>query len=186
VQTPKRIEVVERIPLTPVGKPDKKELRLSSGLPEFMSIHADVSVGLIGDGSEESAWSAAYALPIHFAPGEGCEYSQTNYALLGKIIDRLSGRPFTDFIAERQFAVAGMSDTRYADDRDVIPNRANSYARINFKGTPAASIFNSHLDWPPILRTAAGLHSTAEDSGSLAHRPRERLPPQAASKSRDA
>ena len=27
VQTPKRIEVVDRIPLTPVGKPDKKEMR---------------------------------------------------------------------------------------------------------------------------------------------------------------
>jgi fatty-acyl-CoA synthase len=27
VQTPKRIEILDRIPLTAVGKPDKKELR---------------------------------------------------------------------------------------------------------------------------------------------------------------
>lgn len=35
VQTPKRIEVLDRIPLTPVGKPDKKELRrmFSSATP---------------------------------------------------------------------------------------------------------------------------------------------------------
>jgi fatty-acyl-CoA synthase len=39
VQTPKRIEVVDRIPLTPVGKPDKKELRrmFSSTTPRPVS-----------------------------------------------------------------------------------------------------------------------------------------------------
>ena len=56
-----------------------------------------------------------------------------------------------------------MSHTRDADDRDIIPNRANSYASIHATGDPADTIYNSHLNWPPILRIAAGLHSTAED-----------------------
>jgi fatty-acyl-CoA synthase len=39
VQTPKRIEVLDRVPLTPVGKPDKKELRrmFSSATPRSVS-----------------------------------------------------------------------------------------------------------------------------------------------------
>lgn len=144
---------------------------LTSGLPEITSWNADGTVGLIGGGDERAAWAATYALPMEFAPGEGYRYVQTNYALLGKIIDRLSGKPFTEFIAERQFAVVGMSHTLYADDRDIIPNRATTYTCLDSSGVrlndpnrnPTEILYKSHYDWPPILRTAAGLHSTAED-----------------------
>ena len=135
----------------------------TSGLPEIMTMAADFSTGLIGAGSEQEAWEAAYALPMEFAPGEGYRYVQTNYALLGKIIDRLSGKPFTEFIAERQFAPARMSHTLFAGDRDIIPNRANSYMSVSADGSPSATVSNSHMNCPPMLRTAAGLHSTAED-----------------------
>jgi CubicO group peptidase (beta-lactamase class C family) len=136
---------------------------LTSGLPEIMVYTADNSVALIGDGSEEGAWKAAYAAPFEFPSGEGYRYTQTNYALLGKIIDRLSGKPFTEFIAERQFAAAGMPSTLYVNDQDIVPNRANTYMCISADGEPAGRIFNSHINWPPLLHTAAGLHSTAED-----------------------
>jgi CubicO group peptidase (beta-lactamase class C family) len=136
---------------------------LSSGLPEIMIYTADSSAALIGDGSEEGAWKAAYASPMEYPTGKGYSYTQTNYALLGKIIDSLSGKPFTEFIAERQFAVAGMPNTRYFNDRDIVPNRANTYMCVSTDGKPTGQTVNSHINWPPILRTAAGLHSTAED-----------------------
>lgn len=136
---------------------------LTSGLPEIMVYTAENSAALIGDGSEEGAWKAAYAAPFEFPPGEGYRYTQTNYALLGKIIDRLSHKPFTEFIAERQFAVAGMPSTLFINDQDIVPNRANTYRCISVDGEPAGRIFNSHINWPPLLRTAAGLQSTAED-----------------------
>lgn len=136
---------------------------LTSGVPEMMFYNADSTIGLIGGGGEKEAWEAAYALPMEFSPGQGYSYSQTNYGLLGRIIDRLSGKPFAEFIAERQFTAAGMSHTRYADDRDIIPNRAVSYASIHATGDAADGIYKMHLNWPPMLRTAAGLHSTAED-----------------------
>jgi len=53
---------------------------LTSGLPEIMFYTADSSVGLIGDGSEEGAWKAAYAAPFEFPAGKGYRYTQTNYA----------------------------------------------------------------------------------------------------------
>lgn len=136
---------------------------LTSGLPEIMVYTADSNVALIGDGSEDSAWKAAYAAPMEYPIGEGYSYTQTNYALLGKIIDRLSGKPFTEFIAERQFAAAEMSNTLYVNDDDILSNRANTYMSISVDGEPAGRIFNSHINWPPILRTAAGLQSTAQD-----------------------
>jgi CubicO group peptidase (beta-lactamase class C family) len=136
---------------------------LSSGVPEIMFYNADSTISLIGGGGEKAAWDAAYGLPMEFVPGQGYSYSQTNYALLGRIIDRLSGKPFAEFIAARQFTAAGMSHTRYADDRDIVPNRAVSYACIQASGDRVSEIYKMHLNWPPMLRTAAGLHSTAED-----------------------
>lgn len=136
---------------------------LTSGLPEIMVYTADSNVTLIGDGSEQGAWKAAYAAPMQYPPGEGYSYTQTNYALLGKIIERQSGRPFTEFIAERQFGVSGMANTFYVNDQDILPHRANTYMSISVAGEPTGRIVNSHINWPPMLRTAAGLHSTAED-----------------------
>jgi len=136
---------------------------LTSGVPEIMFYTADNNVALIGGGSEDGAWAAAYALPMEYPPGEGYRYTQTNYAILGKIIDCLSGKPFTEFIAEQQFAVAGMPNTLYVNDQDIVSRRANTYMCISVDGEPAGRIFNSHINWPPVLRTAAGLHSTAED-----------------------
>ena len=137
--------------------------RLTSGVPEIMVYTADNNVALIGDGTEEGAWRAAYAAPMEYPTGQGYAYTQTNYALLGKIIDRLSGKPFAEFIAERQFAVAGMPNTRYFTDQDIVPNRADTYMNISAQGDPAGRVFKSALNWPPVLRTAAGLHSSAED-----------------------
>jgi CubicO group peptidase (beta-lactamase class C family) len=135
---------------------------LTSGLPEIMAYGADSSVGLVAE-DEEAAWAVVHAAPMEFEPGRGYNYVQTNYALLGKVIDRLSGQPFVDFITERQFDVAGMPRTRYANDHDLIPHRADTYMSIDASGEPTGRIDKSRLDWPHLLRTAAGLHSTAED-----------------------
>jgi CubicO group peptidase (beta-lactamase class C family) len=135
---------------------------LTSGLPEIMVYTADTNVSLIGDGSERSAWEAVYAAPFQFEPGKGYSYTQTNFALLGRIIDCL-GKPFKQYVAERQFSVAGMPSTRYVNDCDVLPCRADTYISIHADGEPTGTVLNSHINWPPILQTAAGLNSTAED-----------------------
>ncbi|MHA4837942.1 serine hydrolase domain-containing protein [Sphingopyxis sp. MSC1_008] len=136
---------------------------LNAGVPEIMVYTRDNNVALIGDGTEESAWQAAYAAPMEYPTGQGYSYNQTSYALLGRIIARLSGKSFTDFVTERQFAVAGMKHTQYVNDDDILPNRANTYMSISVDGAPAGRVFNSHINWPPVLRMAAGLQSTAMD-----------------------
>lgn len=135
---------------------------LTSGLPEIMAYGADSSVGLVAE-NEDAAWAVAHAAPMEFEPGRGYNYVQTNYALLGKVIAGLSGKPFIDFIAERQFDVAGMAHTRYANDHEIIPHRADTYMSIDAMGEPTGRIDKSRLDWPHVLRPAAGLHSTADD-----------------------
>ncbi|MBB6427882.1 serine hydrolase [Sphingopyxis sp. JAI128] len=135
---------------------------LSSGLPEIVSYGSGNSIGLIGV-DEEAAWGAAFALPIEFEPGTDYAFTRTNYALLGKVIESLSGMDYTDFIRTRQFAVAGMTETRFSDDRDLISRRADSYSIVRPDGTSAEALYKSHMNWPPVLHPVSGLHSTAQD-----------------------
>lgn len=142
--------------------------KLVSGVPEMMRYTADFNVTLVGDGTDESAWAEAYSAPMEYPTGKGYRYTQTNYALLGKIIEGVSGQHFTSFIADHQFGPAGMTNTLHGTDQDIIPNRANSYMNINSDGEPVGKIFNSTLNWPRVLQTAAGMHSTAKDLASWA------------------
>jgi CubicO group peptidase (beta-lactamase class C family) len=144
---------------------------LSSGVPEIMHYIPEGSAVLFGDGSDEDAWRLTYSKPLEYPIGKGYAYTQVNYALLGRIIDKVAGKPFEQFIAERQFNVAGMPNTIYANDSDLITGRANTYFSISYEGHPVerreseigSGVLNSHINWPRMVRTAAGLHSTAAD-----------------------
>ncbi|MEO6390631.1 MAG: serine hydrolase [Pyrinomonadaceae bacterium] len=89
---------------------------------------------MLGDGTEAGAFAAVQKLPMEFPTGATYRYNQTNYALLGMIIDKLSGKPFAEFIRERQFQTVGMTQAAFGDSRDVIKNRAATYRY--FRATP--------------------------------------------------
>ncbi|WPN25848.1 serine hydrolase domain-containing protein [Pseudomonas marginalis] len=139
---------------------------LTSGLPDVMTVSPDGSVGLIGDGTDSAAWLMAYEMPAIFKPGTKFNYSQTDYALLGRVIEKISGMSFTDFVVDRQLTPVGMNDTKYANDRDIIDGRATTYDSLHPAAGGHTGISRSCLNWPDMLRPAAGLHSTAID---LAH-----------------
>ena len=56
----------------------------------------------------------AYATrPLDFAPGTNWSYSNTNYMILGRIIERVSGESLRDFFARRIFKPLAMRNTFY-------------------------------------------------------------------------
>jgi len=50
--------------------------------------------------------------PAYFAPGTGVAYSNTNYVLLGMIIDRVTGHSWADEVRARIIAPLGLRHTR--------------------------------------------------------------------------
>lgn len=101
-------------------------------------------------------------LPLNFKPGERWAYSNSNFALLGFIIQKLTGKFFGDFVKERIFEPAGMKQTRYTDVRDIIPNRASGYLldeddNYRFINGLYVSNFFSRLGDMGILTTATDL-----------------------------
>jgi CubicO group peptidase (beta-lactamase class C family) len=68
---------------------------------------------------------------VAFKAGEDFKYSNTNYALLASIVEKVSGQTFRDFMARHLFEPLGMKETRIlnweAGDYSTIPNHTLSY-----------------------------------------------------------
>jgi D-alanyl-D-alanine carboxypeptidase len=133
----------------------------TSGIPNFVSDQGGgkeiVAFAQKAGSSEEIiAWAAAR--PLKFAPGEGQRYSSTGYHLLGMIIEKVSGKPWGQFLHERIFAPLGMTSTRVHSVYDIIPNRAAGYN--HFGEVPVNGLWMT----PAIMESAAGgLVSTVQD-----------------------
>ncbi len=64
---------------------------------------------------------------LNFSPGEDASYSTTGYLLLGMIIQKVTGKPYGEFLKERIFEPLGMRRTRVISLPEIIPNRASGY-----------------------------------------------------------
>ena len=134
----------------------------SSGLPNIVDQN-----GLIGAGGETEAWAAVQTLPMESSPGTAFSYNQTNYVLLARIINKLSGRPFPLFFAERQFKLARMPRARFGDGYDIVPGRANVYIRgqaeHNGTANDPAKLYHWIDNIPGTTRAGAGIYTTANE-----------------------
>ncbi|GGD32426.1 serine hydrolase domain-containing protein [Pseudoxanthomonas indica] len=140
-------------------------LNHTSGLPDILVPPRAQGTGvLVGDGGEEQAWEKVQTLPMDFPTGSAYRYNQTNYVILGKIIDKLSGQPFSDFIRQRQFVPAGMTTATFGDSRDVTAHRAvpYRYPQGAVSGR-AGALENAFDEFPAFLRTGAGINASADD-----------------------
>jgi CubicO group peptidase (beta-lactamase class C family) len=63
-----------------------------------------------------------------FPPGSRWQYSNSGYAVLAMIVERVSGKPFQDFLQERVFRPLHMDHTlAFVPGRNQIPDRAYGY-----------------------------------------------------------
>ena len=99
-----------------------------------------------------------------FAAGQGWDYSDTNYIVLGMIIERLTGNAYYDEMRRRLLAPLGLTNT-IPTDRPELPGVANGYAgKKNELGGYDASMVNGRFAVNPQFEwTGGGLASTSED-----------------------
>ncbi|MFH0130524.1 serine hydrolase domain-containing protein [Variovorax sp. VaC1] len=72
--------------------------------------------------------SMARQSELNFEPGTQMVYSNGGYFLLAKIVERVSGQSFNDFLKARLFGPLGMPDTAsVVSDLDVVPGLAGQY-----------------------------------------------------------
>lgn len=65
---------------------------------------------------------------LAFKPGTKWDYCNTNFMLLARIVEKVSGLSFRDFARQRLFLPLGMTHTIINDDAtEIIPNRVTPY-----------------------------------------------------------
>lgn len=91
--------------------------------------------------------------PLKFTPGSrwDIELGQTNYALLGMVIERISGQPYGVFMEQQVFDPLGMTATGYSEQPE---NQATGYLYSKKPAPP--------FD-PSLAYAGYGLYSTVGD-----------------------
>lgn len=94
----------------------------------------------------------AFKRPPNFQPGAEYEYNNTNYVLLGLIIEKAAGKPLAEVMKERLFEPLGMRQTYLPTSADTtIPE---PYAHGYGYGS-VATVLTDDAPYPPELVAAA-------------------------------
>jgi D-alanyl-D-alanine carboxypeptidase len=70
---------------------------------------------------------STFAHDPYFPPGTGYHYSNTNFVLLGMIIEQITGQQLADVYRQRFFAQLGMTDTYFQGSAPPPANAAEGY-----------------------------------------------------------
>jgi CubicO group peptidase (beta-lactamase class C family) len=93
-------------------------------------------------------------LPLELNPGEQWRYSNSGYAVLGLVIETVSGTPYDQFIQENIFIPLGMGDSGFDHGREEV---AKGYTGEGENWHPGDYIDMS------VAYAAGALYSTVED-----------------------
>jgi CubicO group peptidase (beta-lactamase class C family) len=91
----------------------------TAGYQDYAALDYPDRKSLAAPVTPEKIIRAYAARPLAFAPGTNWSYSNTNYMILGRVVERASGESLRDFFARRIFKPLAMRNTFYppfADD----------------------------------------------------------------------
>jgi CubicO group peptidase (beta-lactamase class C family) len=129
----------------------------TSGIPSYTSFPQLAGWSKRGAMPDEMI-AAMKAKPLDFAPGEKMAYSNSGYVLLGRVIEKVSGHTYADFVRDSIFLPLGMFDTACERHRPLPPeNSASGYTWTGQKLQRA-----EYLDMS-VPYSAGALYSTADD-----------------------
>jgi CubicO group peptidase (beta-lactamase class C family) len=95
--------------------------------------------------------------PFDFEPGEQFRYNNSGFWLLGVIIERVTGKPYSQAIRELLLGPLGLDRTRYDEPARIIARRARGYALVG------KELQNSECNSPTRPYASGALLSTVMD-----------------------
>jgi D-alanyl-D-alanine carboxypeptidase len=148
---------------------DRISLRMllnhTSGVPEWLSpeIDAQIIANPAHVWSTDEIIDLAAAQPPTFEPGTSWSYSNTDYTLIGLVIERAAGKSWRAQVRERVFERLGLSNTSLPEPGDITvgADYAHGYQQIE-----SGVVDLSAID--PSMAGAGGGHAlvtTAQDLG---------------------
>lgn len=130
-------------------------LHHTSGIKSYTGI-GEMWLNQHNEVTGEHIVSMAAEHELEFEPGEGWNYNNTGYVMLGMIIEKVSETSYEEYLRLHIFEPLGMLSSGYNSWKSVIPNRASGYSRED--GFVNAQYLS--MSWP---FSAGALFSSAED-----------------------
>lgn len=128
----------------------------TSGLPDYVGIpNFETLAGT--PATFEQLMSRISGMPLGFTPGAQFGYSSTNYLILGRIIELVSGQSWEEYVQQHLFAPAGMTESATMAQEGELADMARGYVYAQGHTTESKPIAES---W---ASSAGGIVSTAED-----------------------
>jgi D-alanyl-D-alanine carboxypeptidase len=115
------------------------------------------------NGNLDYAWTPARLLAIanahkpNFRPGARWEYSNTNYLVLGLIVEAVTGNPLASELRRRIFDPAGLHRTSFDTNPTITGRHMHGYFPLNKRLTDLSALSPSAA-WAP-----GAIVSTADD-----------------------
>ena len=152
----------------PLGKylpdcpvPEKNDITIhhllthTSGLYDFAN--SAVIFEMLYKRTIEEMMPYVYGEGLLFRPGTDVSYSSGGYILLGAVIEKVSGVPYSQYLSEKILKPARMNETGLLSAEDVSPNKATGYKQLDRGKYLDRTLW--HFPGSP----AGGLYTTAED-----------------------
>jgi D-alanyl-D-alanine carboxypeptidase len=130
---------VEGLPESWAAIPVRRLLTHTSGLPDYGRVIRDWD----RPQGRDLILDAIGTAPLLFAPGAAWAYSNTNYLVLGWLIEAVSGQPYADYLRDRLLGPAQLPSARVDSAGDVIPDRAEPYDYSNVRFVHAVQLERS-------------------------------------------
>jgi CubicO group peptidase (beta-lactamase class C family) len=136
-------------------------LNHTSGIHNFTEGPVIDKISTTGATVQQLVADIAGQSPLYdFDPGKGWWYSNSNYALLGAVIEKASGESWATFVRTEIFDKLKMADTAADDARDVVRGRAAGYSLID---DAPGKFRNADFTDMSVPYAAGALRSTVED-----------------------
>jgi CubicO group peptidase (beta-lactamase class C family) len=128
-----------------------------SGIPDFLNDDPTVADYIYAENKREDMVRRIEAYSSVFAPDSQFKYSNSNYNLLGYILEDITKKTYAENLDNRIVSKLGLKNTRYPDKIDLAKNEAYSF-------TFTGSNWEKMPEWSSSLAFAAGgIVSTPND-----------------------
>lgn len=127
----------------------------TSGIPEYMAALPD-KTALRRPATFDSLVGSIAGKPLDFSPGTKFAHSNTNYILLGRVIEVVSGERWADYANAHLFGPAGMHETSTVSREPKLAQMATGYAFAKGRLQPAIRFDDSWASSAGDVVTTAG------------------------------